>query len=124
MRTYTLYKSETASANDSAHIDVKFTGEIIGVDWNVNTGTAPTTGDSIQIELSTNSAIQSSNDSNGIISTFSMANATTTSGSAISSGQKWSGPMAFPVKAGDRIYVNTTEGGNATWVYRIVLHVR
>lgn len=124
MRTYQLYYQFTASANDGAHIDIKQSGEIVGIDFELwNTG-APTTGDYAWAELSCASTAQNSNDASGLIASIASSLALTTSGAASMGRGKWVGPMSLPVKAGDRCYLNVTENGGNTWYCRAILHVR
>jgi len=124
MRTYFLYYSATASANDAAHIDIKGNGTIVGIDWAIYPTAAVATGDQLVAELSFNSTAQASNDAANMVSVMAAAGFLTTSGACVSALNKWAGPMAIPVRLGDRICLNITESGASTWVIRAIVHVR
>lgn len=124
MRTYQLYYSFTASANDPVHIDIRQSGEIVGIDFELYTSSAATTGDTAVVELGFNSTMQATHDAQNLIASISCVGFLTTSGAACIRSGKWCGPMAVPVKAGDRLYFNVTEQGSATWIVRAIVHVR
>ena len=124
MRTYQLYYSFTASANDPVHIDIRQSGEIVGIDWELYTSSAPTTGDTAVVELGFNSTLQSTHDAQNLISSISCVGCLTTSGVGTVSSRKWAGPMSVPVKQTDRLYLNVFEQGSSSWVVRAIVHVR
>lgn len=120
MQSIQIYAAVTATGQ--TYIDLPQGGRIKGVVFTA-TATSLTNADSLQLELSTVSTNQTAvSDARSIaaVASFQVAGG----GSPANIGLQ---PMAFycpsdtAVKGGDRLYLNYTEAGTATWTVRALI---
>lgn len=123
MRTYQLYASISASANNAAEITVARSGRIRGIAFAVRGGGA-SDGDICDLEVSFTPASQvASNDAQGVLATRRFSIDVLTSGTIMFNENSYVGPLDIEVQTGQKIYLNAVESGTATWLANILIYI-
>lgn len=120
MQTVQIYASVTATG--STYVDLPQSGRIKGVVFTASAATA-TTGDLVNLELTTVSSNQTAvSDARNIaaIATFEALGGGAPASVALSNMSFYC-PSDVAVKSGDRLYLNYTEAGTATWLIRALV---
>lgn len=105
MRTYTLFKSFTATADAGATCTVVSKGTIVGVSWSV-AGILNADAEFYHVELGTVPTCQGrTNDSQGAVSIVKAEAGLLTSGSVNGAANNYF-PCRVPVDAGDKLYLH------------------
>lgn len=123
MRSRQLYASVTATTAGAIYFDVPDNTRIHAVQFAL----APTSGlasaDYILAEVSLSATNQTvTNDAQGVIACVSAEAAVIAAGTgAMCNGFNLTCPVNLPVKKGERIYLNATESGSATWSLRAIV---
>lgn len=120
-QTRQLYASIGATTAGTIYVELPTNARLRGISWTL-IPISVADGDYLYAEISTVSTSQvATNDAYGILAVLGGSVDITTSGAA-QLGQSGFCPVDCVLRAGDRIYVNATENGNATWSLRALLH--
>ncbi len=119
-----MFADVTGGTQDAAAtVDVPFDGLITGVDWDVEADMDADT-ERIACELSFIATQQiGTNDVRGRISSISGRMSLTTSGVAVTSLQKFVGPMSIIVAGGERVHLHVISSASLVGVMRCNLHL-
>ena len=119
-----MFADVTGGTQDAAAtVDVPFDGLLTGVDWDVEADMDADT-ERIACELSFIATQQiGTNDVRGRISSISGRMSLTTSGVAVTSLQKFVGPMELIVAGGERIHLHVISSASLVGVMRCNIHL-
>lgn len=123
MRSRQLYAAVTTSIAGTVYFDLPSDTVIRQINLAVHTSASASAADHVVIEVSTSSSGQQYiTDAQGIIAIASFeAHGGGSPGNVALTNQTDSIPAAYPGKKGDRVYLNVTESGSATWYVRCLV---
>lgn len=120
MQSIQIYASITATGQ--TYVDLPQSGRIKGVVFTA-TNVSGAVGDTLNLELSAVSTNQTAvSDARSIAAIASFENMGGGSPASVAaSNMSFYCPSDAPVKGGDRLYLNYTEAGGATWLVRALV---
>ncbi len=122
MRNRQLYASVAATSNGVTFFDIPSNTTIRALNFAV-TNTGMSAGDTLNLEISLNSSgTHTTNDALGVIGVASYGNSGAGSPASVTT---YNGSTFLtvncPVRAGERIYLNSLEVGSGTWAVRCLV---